>query len=130
MKMLYPTKYFNPSLFQENPIPEEIIEMLAFSRNKLIDKGIAWQLRATSYLRIGCTALRKYNRLVDEHILPGEYDLSYLQILELLLEYDVDWWRKCHISSIGTLESHDKKISEILHFLNDFYECAYQRENF
>mgnify|MGYP001795991168 CR=1 FL=1 len=101
---------------------EKINHQLNFARQKLSIQSIPWQLRTFSYLKIGCSSLRKYHKIKPSYCLQTPYDTSYLKLLQLLSTDDVQWWHQCSISSIATIKSDNVAIARLLQPINDFYK--------
>ena len=103
------------------PAPKEIIEQLAFAQTKLSNSNIPWRLRSSSYIRISCINLQKYCLIDRDYFLDSIGDLSYSKLLASLNAENAQWWNKCRISIINTIESRDRTINLLLQPLNDFH---------
>ena len=102
-------------------IPKDVIEQLIFARRKLSDDNIPWLIRTISYIRISCVGLRKYCLVDRDCPLDCVNNSSYSKLLVLLHTKDYQWWNKCSISIIGTIESSDRDINKLLRSLNNFH---------
>ena len=103
------------------PVPKEIIKQLAFAQAKLSNGNIPWSLRSISYIRISCINLQKYCLIDRDYFLDSIGDLSYSKLLASLNAENAQWWNKCRISIINTIESRDRTINLLLQPLNDFH---------
>jgi hypothetical protein len=72
--------------------------LLATAREKLQNAHTPSLIKCVSYLRICCLLMRKNNST------PTEYS-SYLNLMKLLSETEVEWWNKCFVSDTGVLTS-------------------------
>jgi hypothetical protein len=115
-----------PELVTSNVItrdPEMLIvcRNLAYSRSQLLKKEIPMKLRATSYLRISCSSLRKLNKLGKYGIAIELQSIEYPLLLKLLTEYDSHCWERCMVSSEGILRSEDSVIKKLLEPLSQVH---------
>lgn len=93
---------------------------LVFAQQRLLDRTIPFQLRAQSYLRICCSAIKTYQRLCLYSAAAPNSNTPYLTLLGQLVDYNPKWWQACHIDSIGYLVSNDPIIDQWLQPLNLF----------
>lgn len=96
------------------PIPYN----LAFAQAKLLNSRIPLQLKAISYVRICCHAIRAYQRLGLHNITVHGVNTSYLNLLRALTQVHTEWWDQCVISHSGYLVSSNSTIRSLLEPLN------------
>jgi hypothetical protein len=99
----------------------KILRTLSYSRHKLLDKDIPMQLRATSYLRISCSSLKKLDNLESLSIEMQLQDIQFSLLLKSLTEYDSRWWDRCTVSSQGVLKSENSVIESLLEPLTQIH---------
>lgn len=92
---------------------------LHFAQCKLLSSDIPLQLRAVSYIRIGCSAMRKYQAM---RYSSQSTKTPCLSLLKSLSEQEHAWWNSCRVSCDGSLESTNLAIHQLLHPLNVFIQ--------
>ncbi len=102
----------------------EVIRLLSYAKIKLLTEGIPLQLKAVSYLRLCCTAMRKLHQTFkpiepNNSNEPTE-DSSFSNLLADLCHHNPEWWKQCWISDHGVLRSNDAAISKLLQPLGYF----------
>jgi hypothetical protein len=99
---------------------------ISFAKYKLFELEIPMQLRATSYLRLCCSAMRKkfHTSYLIQQFRSEQYllETSYLELLRRLAERDPEWWNLCYVSYEGFLKSNDSTINQYLQPLNYFVQ--------
>ncbi|MCU0567117.1 MAG: hypothetical protein MUF49_11030 [Oculatellaceae cyanobacterium Prado106] len=105
---------------QETLILQPVRHNLAFAQQRLQDHQIPFHLSTRSYPRLVCAALQIYQRLNLLGIPPIAPNISYLNLIQQLLEYSSGWWMLCQVSETGYLVSSDRHIQSLLTPLNTF----------
>lgn len=98
---------------------------ISFAKYKLFELEIPMQLRATSYLRLCCSAMQKSHApYLTQQLCSGREPLetSYLELLRRLADRDPEWWNLCYVSYEGFLKSNDVMINQYLQPLNYFVQ--------
>ena len=102
---------------------------LIYAQHKLMITTIPFGLRAISYIRICCSAMRKSPRLrkAANPTSSTSWDTQtpYLNLLGRLLQETPDWWNTCYVSGEGLLESNNANIQRLLQPLNAFVQAAH-----
>ena len=101
---------------------------LVYAQEKLMTTTLPLELRAISYIRICCSAMRKSCLLQQ----PGSTQRSisvnkpkpYLELLGCLSQEVPNWWNTCYVSDEGFLESHNANIQRLLQSINAFVEAS------
>lgn len=106
-----------------------IRKQLNFAQHKLLSTNIPLQLRATSFIRICCSAMQAYHTLTSgpPSIYPKYWNANtpYLHLLKLLADENSQWWMTCTVSYEGLLESSNPVIRQLLHPLNTFVQAPF-----
>ena len=98
------------------------IRQLAFAKQKLFAQNIPHRLKAISYLRICCSAMKKLHYFPSNHQWSKSQKTPYLSLLKSLSQRDPQWWNHCQVSDDKGLTSSDPIINELLQPLNVFVE--------
>ncbi len=99
---------------------QTVLDQLAFARRKLLAPDIPLCLKAISYVRICCSAMKKLDYLPSNH---QYHKTPYLSLLKSLSQTDSPWWNKCQVTYEGKLRSDDPIIDRLLQPLNNFVDC-------
>ena len=98
------------------------IGQLAFAKQKLFAQNIPHRLKAISYLRICCSAMKKLDYFPSSHQWSKYQKTPYLSLLKSLSQRDPQWWNHCQVSDQLGLTSNDPTIDELLQPVNVFVE--------
>ncbi len=84
--------------------------LLSYAQQKLKDASLPLKVRAFSYLRICCLAMKKSPKS-DR---PWSAGQAYLDLLTTLNEQDFEWWNWCQVTDVGVLRSDHLEIDRLL----------------
>ena len=99
-----------------------VLDRLAFARQKLFARDIPLCLKAISYVRICCSAMKKFDYFPSNDRRSDCQKTPYLSLLKSLSQKDSQWWNKCQVSYEGRLRSDDPTIDRMLQPLNTFID--------
>jgi hypothetical protein len=108
-----------------NSVPE-VMNLLDHAKSKLRAEDIPMQMKAVSYVKLCCTAIRKLPKAVN--VIETECrrelvtDNLYSSLLSDLCHLDSHWWMQCQISDRGVLQSTNTEIDYLLQPLAYFVE--------
>ena len=100
-----------------------VLYQLAFAKQKLFAPDIPLRLKAISYVRICCSAMKKLDYFPSSDRGSNYHKTPYLSLLKLLSQTDSQWWNKCQVTYEGKLRSDDPMIERLLQPLNNFIDC-------
>jgi hypothetical protein len=112
-------------LLTHAPYQASIERQIQYAQDKLMMTDVPLSLRATSYLRLGCSAMRQSHQSKNMRYLvsPAQIEqVSYLDLLRQLIQQSPTWWNTCYVGYEGLLKSRDPKIQHILQPLNTFMQ--------
>lgn len=101
---------------------QTVLDQLAFARRKLLAPDIPLCLKAISYVRICCSAMKKLDYLPSNDRGSNYYKTPYLSLLKSLSQTDSQWWNKCQVTDEGSLRSDNPTIDRLLQPLNNFID--------
>jgi hypothetical protein len=107
------------------PYQASIQRQIDYAQKKLLVVEIPLSLRATTYLRLCCSALRQAHqaRLATASGFRSQAPkITYLGLLRQLMQESSDWWNACYVSPAGLLESTNSAIQSLLQPLNTFVQ--------
>ncbi|WP_019506817.1 hypothetical protein [Pleurocapsa sp. PCC 7319] len=99
-----------------------VLYQLTFARQKLLAPDIPLYLKAISYVRICCSAMKKLDYFPSNDRGSNHHKTPYLSLLKSLSQTDLQWWNKCQVTNEGRLRSDDPIIDRLLQPLNDFVD--------
>ncbi|WP_019506623.1 hypothetical protein [Pleurocapsa sp. PCC 7319] len=102
---------------------QRVLNQLAFARRKLFAPDIPLCLKAISYVRICCSAMKKLDYFPSNDRGSNDHKTPYLSLLKSLSQRDSQWWNKCQVTNEGRLRSDDPIIDQLLQPLNHFIDC-------
>lgn len=104
----------------------EVMNLLCHAKSKLLAEDIPMQMKAVSYVKLCCTAIRKLPKAVNVIETKCRRELVtvnlYSSLLSDLCRLDAHWWMQCQISDRGILQSTDTEIDYLLQPLGVFVE--------
>ena len=100
-----------------------VLYQLAFAKQKLLTPDIPLCLKAISYVRICCSAMKKLDYYPSNDRGSNYHKTPYLSLLKSLSQTDSQWWNKCQVTYEGKLRSDDPIIDGLLQPLNNFIDC-------
>jgi hypothetical protein len=104
----------------------EVMNLLCHAKSKLRAEDIPLQMKAVSYVKLCCTAIRKLPNAVKMLKTECKHELVtdnlYSSLLSELCHLDPNWWMQCQISDRGILQSTDTEIDYLLQPLGFFVE--------
>lgn len=109
--------------------PHSFYQQVIYAQQKLKRTDIPLSLKATSYVRICCNAMRKSPRLElvanRSKSSPWDSRTPYLNLLGRLSREVPDWWTTCYVTRDGLLQSRHPKIRQLLQPLNGFVKSIH-----
>ncbi len=102
---------------------QTVLSQLAFARQKLLAPDIPLCLKAISYVRICCSAMKKLDYFPSNDRGSNYHKTPYLSLLKSLSQTDSQWWNKCQVTYEGRLRSDNPIIDRLLQPLNNFIDC-------
>ena len=99
-----------------------LLYQLAFAKQKLFAQDIPLCLKAISYVRICCSAMKKLDYFPSKEGGSDYQKTPYLSLLKSLSQRNLQWWNKCQVNYEGRLGSDDPIIDQLLQPLNTFID--------
>jgi hypothetical protein len=89
-------------------------QLLTAARGRLVDPAVPLRIKALSYVRLCCAAMRMAERRTPRARHRFRPRTSYLTLLAALTHRDPSWWTLCSITRQGHLVSTDPAIAALL----------------
>ena len=89
-------------------------ELLIAARARLADPAVPLRLKALSYVRLGCAAMRTAERGIPRAQRHLGSQTSYLTLLAALSRCDPAWWNLCSVTRQGSLVSANPATAALL----------------
>ncbi len=104
----------------------KVVRLLNYARLNLLTQTVPMQLKATTYVKLCCEAIRKFHQSFAQLGLvydpASTHPQSCAAVLAQLSRCHPQWWQTCWVSDRAILHSHDPAIHQLLIRLSDLID--------